>query len=174
MVVYDIKDSVSTCKHRKVRESTCRHLCTGKMQVVTPKFWHSCVLFAVGIVNLIFDWKGFVIYWNELKTKVISFIYINTKDWFKYFHASNEFLHDINLMILWNWFLWQSLLLSCWICPAASLPIPSTHSLQSLVCQRKVTSSAILVWELICSLETEVKIWISSKLEEEKDRCFRR
>jgi len=44
MVVYYIKDSVSTCKTSKARLNTGK---MKKMQVSTPKLWHFCVLFLV-------------------------------------------------------------------------------------------------------------------------------
>jgi len=43
MTVYNIKDSLSTCKHWKNK----------KMQVVTPELWHSCLIFSRDFNELI-------------------------------------------------------------------------------------------------------------------------
>jgi len=48
MAIYDEKDSVNLCKTSFTHVSTCKHWKNNKMQVVTPDFWHSCVLFSVG------------------------------------------------------------------------------------------------------------------------------
>jgi len=69
MAIYDIKDSVNTCKTSFTCVCTFKHRKDEKTQVVTPELWHLCVSFLVGISVKIILW----IWRAQYKTTKSSF-----------------------------------------------------------------------------------------------------